>query len=44
MLKDFYFNRDLDLKGLNVSNSYFPELNDHETGLIAQTGIGQGLY
>lgn len=38
----FYFNRDLDLKGLNVSNSYFPELNDHETGLIAQTGIGQG--
>lgn len=38
----FYFNKDINLRGLNVSNSYFPELNDYETGLIAQTGIGQG--
>lgn len=46
LLKDyaekFYFNKDLNLPGLNISRSYFPKLGENEIGLIAQSGIGQG--
>lgn len=38
----FYFNRSMNVEFLDVSKSYFPKLNKHEEGLIAQTGIGQG--
>ncbi len=38
----FYFNRDLNLKFLKDSKSYFPKLSKYEKGLIAQSGIGQG--
>lgn len=38
----FYFNRNLEVEGLNIYKSYFPKLNSNEVGLIAQSGIGQG--
>lgn len=38
----FYFNRELNIYGLNISKSYFPSYDLIEKGLIAQSGIGQG--
>lgn len=38
----FYFNKNLNVEGLNVNKSDFPKLNSYEVGLIAQSGIGQG--
>ncbi len=38
----FYFNRSLEVEGLNIYKSNFPKLNSNEIGLIAQSGIGQG--
>lgn len=41
-VEKFYFNRDLKVEGFDISKSYFPDLDENEIGLIAQSGIGQG--